>query len=79
MENSIEYAHFFGKALDAKRGGIDAWRVQSTGEKAAVALVLNRADWLADMGYTMADAIDRIDSDWLVLVPRVARALHNAD
>ncbi len=35
------------KSRDAKRGGKDAWSVQSTGEKLAVALVLNRADWLA--------------------------------
>jgi hypothetical protein len=41
------YSHLLNKARDAMRGGHDAWRVQSTGEKVAVALVLNRADWLA--------------------------------
>ncbi|RFF77332.1 hypothetical protein D0A39_01315 [Xanthomonas campestris pv. campestris] len=25
--------------------------------------MLNRHDWLADMGYTVAQALDRIDSD----------------
>ena len=34
-----------------------------TGEALTAALVLNRHDWLADMGYTVAQALDRIDSD----------------
>ena len=46
-ESNRRYVHLFRKAEDAKHGGHDAWAVQSTGEKAAVALVLNRADWLA--------------------------------
>jgi len=37
----------------------------STGEALTAALVLNRADWLADMDYTIAQALDRIDSDTL--------------
>ncbi|MGV7196166.1 hypothetical protein [Xanthomonas axonopodis] len=35
----------------------------STGEALTAALVLNRADWLAEMDYTIAEALDRIDSD----------------
>ena len=35
----------------------------SMGEALTAALVLNRHDWLADMGYTVAQALDRIDSD----------------
>ncbi|MEA9489845.1 hypothetical protein [Xanthomonas campestris] len=35
----------------------------STGEALTAALVLNRHDWLADMGYTVAQALDRIDSE----------------
>ena len=35
----------------------------STGEALTAAPVLNRHDWLADMGYTVAQALDRIDSD----------------
>ncbi|MEA9574589.1 hypothetical protein [Xanthomonas campestris] len=35
----------------------------STGEALTAALVLNRHDWLADMGYTVAQALDRIDAD----------------
>jgi hypothetical protein len=37
-----EYEHLLRKARDAKHGGHSAWAVQSTGEKVAVALVLNR-------------------------------------
>ncbi|CEE29619.1 conserved hypothetical protein [Xanthomonas citri pv. citri] len=35
----------------------------STGEALTAALVLNRHDWLAELGYTIAQALDRIDSD----------------
>lgn len=35
----------------------------STGEALTVALVLNRADWLAEDGYTIAEALDRVDAD----------------
>ncbi|WP_126966533.1 hypothetical protein [Xanthomonas arboricola] len=35
----------------------------STGEALTAALVLNRADWLAEMDYTIVEALDRIDSD----------------
>ncbi len=74
-----ELRHFLGKARDAKRGGRDAWSVQSTGEKVAVALALNRADWLAEMGYSIAEAIERTGADWLRLVPQVERLLRAED
>ncbi|HYG08247.1 MAG TPA: hypothetical protein VD865_17800 [Stenotrophomonas sp.] len=35
----------------------------STGEALTAALVLNRHDWLMDMGFTIAEALDRIDRD----------------
>ena len=70
-----DFNHLLGKARDAKLGGKDAWSVQSRGEKVAVALVLNRADWLQDMDYTLAEAIDRTGREWILLVPLVARAL----
>lgn len=35
----------------------------STGEALTVALVLNRPDWLQEEGFTIAQALDRIDSD----------------
>jgi hypothetical protein len=73
------YEHLLRKARDAKHGGHDAWSVQSTGEKVAVALVLNRADWLAGMGYSLAEAIDRSGQEWVSIIPQVARELGEED
>jgi hypothetical protein len=69
------YEHLLRKSRNAKRGGHDAWGVQSTGEKVAVALVLNRADWLAEIGYTIPEAIDRSGVEWVAMIPQVARQL----
>jgi len=69
------YEHLLRKAGDAKRGGHDAWAVQSTGEKVAVALALNRADWLAEIQYTIAEAIERSGQEWVSIIPHVARRL----
>jgi len=74
-EHNPRYEHLLSKARDAKRGGHDAWAVQSTGEKVAVALVLNRADWLAEYGYTIAEAIDRAGQDWVAMIPQIARQI----
>ena len=76
MDGTVSrYDHLLRKAEDAKRGGHVAWAVQSTGEKVAVALVLNRADWLAEHGYTIAEAIERSGSEWVAMIPQVARQL----
>ena len=72
---SQQYEHLLQKARDAKQGGHGAWAVQSTGEKVAVALVLNRPDWLAEVDYTIAEAIDRSGADWVSMIPKVARQL----
>ncbi len=69
------YEHLLRKSRDAKRGGHDAWGVQSTGEKVAVALVLNRADWLAQIRYTIPEAIERSGAEWVAVIPQVARQL----
>jgi len=69
------YEHLFRKARDAKRGGRNAWAVQSTGEKVAVALVLNRSDWLEEIQYTIAEAIERSGQEWVSIIPQVARQL----
>jgi hypothetical protein len=53
--------------------------VQSSGEKVAVALVLNRADWLATCGYTIAEAIERSGQEWVAIIPQVARQLAEED
>lgn len=39
--------------------------VLSTGEFIAVALVLNRFDWLKENKYTMLEAVDRLGEEWL--------------
>jgi len=74
-----DYEHLLRKARDAKRGGHNAWAVQSTGEKVAVALVLNRADWLAEMEYTLAEAIDRSGQEWVSAIPQIAQLLGGED
>ena len=73
MDN--RYEHLLRKSRDAKRGGHDAWAVQSTGEKVAVALVLNRGDWLEEIQYTIAEAIERSGQEWVSIIPQVARQL----
>jgi len=72
---NARYEHLLQKSGDAKRGGHEAWAVQSTGERVAVALVLNRADWLREIDYTIAEAIDRSGSEWVAIIPQVARQL----
>lgn len=74
-ELNPEYLQLLSKARDAKAGGERAWGVMSTGECLAVAFVLNRADWIADMGYTLAEALDRVGAEWLAFVPHVAHQL----
>jgi hypothetical protein len=70
-----QYEHLLRKSHDAKRGGHDAWAVQSTGEKVAVALALNRFDWLEEIQYTIAEAIERSGAEWIAMIPQVARQL----
>ena len=73
------YEHLLRKARDGKRGGHDSWSVQSTGERVAVALVLNRADWLREIDCTIAEAIERSGAEWVALIPQVARQLAEED
>lgn len=72
---SDRYEHLLRKTQDAKRGGHSAWAVQSTGERVAVALVLNRADWLAEFGYTIAEAVERAGQEWVAIIPQIARQI----
>ena len=74
-ESTPRYDHLLRKAQHAQRGGHDAWSVQSTGEKVAVALVLSRADWLAEQDYTIAEAIEPSGPEWVAMIPQVARQL----
>ncbi len=74
-EHNERYRHLLNKARNAMRCGRGAWAVQSTGEKVAVALVLNRSDWLEEIVYTIAEAIERAGQDWVAIIPRIARQL----
>lgn len=67
-----ELEHILQKCREAKHGGFG---VLSTGEKLTAAIVLNRADWLDQMGYSMALAIERIGPAWLERIPDAARQL----
>lgn len=68
--------HILMKSRDAAAGGRG---VLSTGEALAAALVLNRADWLAEMGYTIAEAIQRVGPEWASLIPEAAKLLSRAN
>lgn len=48
----------------------------STGERLIVALVLNRADWLQQLGYTMVEAIDWIGDEWVQPLRQAQRMLN---
>jgi hypothetical protein len=74
--NHPEYRQLLAKARDAKRGGEPAWSVQSTGEKLAVAMVLNQPEWISAMGYSLGEALDRVGAEWLAFIPEVERQLH---
>jgi hypothetical protein len=37
--------------------------------------VLNRADWLEEIGYTIAEAIERAGQVWVSMIPEIARQL----
>jgi hypothetical protein len=68
--DSADLAHLLGKAHDAASSGPNG---MSAGEQLAVALILDRSDWLAAMNCTIADAMERVGPDWLRLIPVVAR------
>lgn len=60
-------------ALSAKRMGHTG--ALSTGESLTAALVLNRHDWLTEMDYTIAQALDRIDEDTIPYLAYAARSV----
>jgi len=60
-------------SLFAKRN--DGTGPLSTGEALTAALVLNRHDWLTDMDYTIAQALDRIDEDTIPHLSDAARSV----
>ena len=48
--------------------------VLSTGERIAVALILDRPDLFPHGGYTVLEAVDRLGRDWTQAAFRVQRA-----
>jgi hypothetical protein len=44
----------------------------SSGERAGVALVLNKPEWLAQIGDTIPEALTRSGEDWVLAMPRIA-------
>lgn len=75
--HNIKLKHLLTKACDARDGGQEAWCVQTTSEKLAVALTLNRFDWLQEMGCTIAEAIEHVGPQWVGMIPAAAKAIHN--
>ncbi|OUM02213.1 hypothetical protein [Variovorax sp. JS1663] len=57
MRSDIEYQKLLEKCRGARDEGLSTL---SNGERVVAALVLNRPEWLTEMGYTMAEAVDRI-------------------
>lgn len=65
------FAQMLAKTRDAVASGGPG--ALSTGEALAAALILNRPDWLAEMNYTIAEALARIGPDWAQLIPAAAK------
>lgn len=74
--NDDDLDHIIRKSRDAKNGGFG---VLSTSEQLAAAFVLNRPDWLASAGYTIAEAVERLGAKWLALIPAAERVLRDED
>ena len=71
MANCIDHA-LKGKARRVIRDE-NSIGVLSTGERIAVALILDRAD-LLPRDYTMLDAVDRLGAEWTEAALRVQRS-----
>jgi hypothetical protein len=69
----MSYKQALSKTRDAAVNGSPGG--MSTGEALMAALALNRTDWLQKMGYTIAEALERVGEEWAALVPRVAREI----
>lgn len=74
-----EYQLFLSKVRDIENSGKGAWLAQSPSEQAALALALNRADWLQETSCTLVEAIERTDPARISMLPRIVRALDTKD
>jgi hypothetical protein len=54
-------------------------KIMPTGEYLAVALLLNRHDWLDEIGFTMIGALGRLGLRLVAQLQQVERALHNTE
>lgn len=71
-----DFEHLVSKSRQAANGGFG---VLSVGEKVAAALVLNRHDWLGELGYTIPEALARVGPEWAAMIPAAAKLLKEAD
>jgi hypothetical protein len=78
IDMQLEIVHLQQLATAVLEGGRAAWTKQSPSEQVAVALILNRPDWLASIDCTLCEAIERLSPMWRELVPVVERNLRNA-
>jgi hypothetical protein len=65
----------YAKALVAAVKGRKSWSTQSTEEEIAVAIALNRGDWLKAIGYTLAEAVAAMESRWIAMIPGIVERL----
>lgn len=68
-------AHDIRQRVSSVLGDERRFGVFSTGEKIAVALVLDRRDLLAEVngGYTMLEAVERLGPEWTAAALQVQR------
>jgi hypothetical protein len=67
METDSRYEHLDAIAVDIAKevnGSKERLGVLSTGEQLYVALAASRSDVLDSLGYTIAEAIERLGPDW---------------
>src|SRR5690606_19374271 len=68
LERLIKIAH------QAEKEGLQALSVE---ESLSAALVLNRCDWLEQLGFTIAEALDRIGLENAAIIPVAAKKIGN--
>lgn len=72
-----ETVNIIRRLVTAVQANEQRFGVFSTGEKLAVALVLDRKDLLAEVhgGYTMLEAVERLGPEWTAAAITVQRSM----
>ncbi len=70
--SAVMRRQFAAMALTAQGRPFGSWPAWSTGEVVIVALVLDRQDVLRAMGYTILEAIERVDLFTIAELRRIA-------